>query len=91
MYRKKRRLSQETIVDTNAEALTESLAKIYQAESPMNRTLNKVESDMQTRIDLLHKSANMQTQQLELAAVTASCAAATAANTEAIRYLTLIN
>lgn len=83
---------------TQLEQIKQNQYNLYQAVSAANRTLNTISGQLQKQINLQvasnamqEKSLAMQQQQVRLAAVTASCSAATAANTQALKYLALVN
>lgn len=70
---------------------------LYQAVSNVNKTLQQTNEQLRVQINLQqqlldnqHKIMENQQSQIQLSAVTACCTAAIAANTEAIKYLTLI-
>ena len=64
---------------------------LYQAVCDVNSTLSKIDQQMQIQVAQQQKMLKGQETQLALAVTTARCAAATAASTEALKYISLVS
>lgn len=79
------------LIVVKLDKIISQLERIQQAQYNLYHAVSKTNKLLQTMSGQMQDILRGQQKQLEIAAITASCTAAVAANTEAVKYLTLIN